>query len=165
MSEDHLTPFKPKEVIPEDLRQLIRVQRAVLHARILHGGSIYTRDSTHVGNSLILYYPGGIRNVQPMPGIIKYIFKTEQGVGFAMLHHLPLKSHLDPFRHYPHFPAWLYLLALPDHLEIVIPEWVVSHFTRWIFSTQHIVAVSLSLVRPSLACYIGLTMNRTEGIK
>ncbi|KAG1797468.1 uncharacterized protein HD556DRAFT_1441029 [Suillus plorans] len=66
-----------KEVIPEDLRQLIQLRRAVLHARTLHKGSIYTRDSTHVGNSLILYYPDGLRNVQPIPGTIKYIFETE----------------------------------------------------------------------------------------
>ncbi|KAG2135317.1 hypothetical protein DEU56DRAFT_737983, partial [Suillus clintonianus] len=129
---------------------LIQVRRAVLHARILHEGSTYTRDSTHVGNSLILYYPGGLRSVEPTPGTIKYIFETERGVCFAVRHHLPSHSHSDPFRHYPHFPARLFSSALAEHLTIVMPEWVVSHFARWNFSPQHIVAVSLSRVRPEV---------------
>ncbi|KAG2065456.1 hypothetical protein BDR04DRAFT_1121828 [Suillus decipiens] len=90
----------PKDMIPEELIWLIKVQWAVLHARILHNGSTYTHDSTHVGNSLILYYPGGVKSMQPAP-------------------------------------------VLSDHLEIVMPEWVVSHFAWWNFSAQHIVAVSL----------------------
>ncbi|KAG1721306.1 uncharacterized protein EDB91DRAFT_1256562 [Suillus paluster] len=114
VSKDH--PPTPQQVIPEDLHRLIQVRRAVLHARTLHKGSIYTRDSTHVGNSLILYYPGCIRNVQPTPGIIKYIFETERVVSFAVRRHLP------QFRHYPHFPARLYFSALADHLETVVPE-------------------------------------------
>ncbi|KAG2146367.1 hypothetical protein DEU56DRAFT_731602, partial [Suillus clintonianus] len=136
----------PQQVIPEDLHRLIQVRRAVLHARTLHEGSIYTRDSTHVGNSLVLYYPGGIKNVQPTPGIIKYIFEMKGVVGFAVQRHLPQYSRPDPFRHYPHFPARLYSSALADHLETVMPDWVVSHFARWNFSTQHIVAVSLCQV-------------------
>ncbi|KAG0691704.1 hypothetical protein DFH29DRAFT_785412, partial [Suillus ampliporus] len=117
------------------------------HSPTPQQGSVYTRDSTHVGNSLVLYYPGGIRNVQPTPGIIKYIFETKGVVGFAVRRHLPQYSRPDPFRHYPHFPARLYSSALADHLETVMPEWVVSHFARWNFSTQHIVAVSLCQVR------------------
>jgi hypothetical protein len=139
-----------QQVIPDDLHQLIQVRRAILHARTFHEGSIYTRDSTHVGNSLILYYHGGIRNVPPTPGIIKYIFEMERVVGFAVRRYLPLHSHLDPFRHYPYFPARLYSTVLVDHLETVKPEWVVSHFARWNFSPQHIVAVSLCRVCPSL---------------
>ncbi|KAG0691825.1 hypothetical protein DFH29DRAFT_818839, partial [Suillus ampliporus] len=122
---------------------------AVLHARTLYEGSVYTHDSTHVDNSLVLYYPGGIRNVQPTPGIIKYIFETKGVVGFTMRRHLPQYSHPDPFHHYPHFPARLYSSALADHLETVMPKWVVSHFAQWNFSTQHIVAVSLCQVRSS----------------
>ncbi|KAG1905191.1 uncharacterized protein F5891DRAFT_903824, partial [Suillus fuscotomentosus] len=91
----------------------------VLHARTFHEGSIYTCDSTHVGNSLILYYPDGLRNVQPIPGTIKYIFETERGVCFAVQHHLPSDSHSDPFLHYPHFPARLFSSALTQHLTIV----------------------------------------------
>ncbi|KAG1812395.1 uncharacterized protein BJ212DRAFT_1276786 [Suillus subaureus] len=133
-------------MIPEELIQLIKVQWAVLHAHILHNGSTYTHDSTHVGNSLILYYPGGVKSMQPAPGIIKFIFETQQGVAFAVQCHLPLHSYPDPFCHYPHFPACLYSSVLSDHLEIVMPEWVVSHFVQWNFSVQHIVVVSLCQV-------------------
>ncbi|KAG0698985.1 hypothetical protein DFH29DRAFT_754443, partial [Suillus ampliporus] len=113
-------------------------------------GSIYARESTHMGNSLILYYPDGIMHTQT-PGTIKYIFRTEHGVGFAVRHHLLLLSYPDPFCHYPHFPAQLHLSALTDHLEVVMPEWVVLHFAWWNFSPQHIIAVSLCRVRISLS--------------
>ncbi|KAG1728750.1 uncharacterized protein EDB91DRAFT_1060347, partial [Suillus paluster] len=119
-------------------------------ARIIYKGSIYARESTHVGNSLILYYPDGVMHTQT-PGTIKYIFRTEHGVSFAVWCHLPLLSYPDPFRHYPHFLAQLHSSALADHLEVVMPEWVVSHFTRWNFSPQHIIAVSLCRVRISLS--------------
>jgi hypothetical protein len=148
--EDRTTSPTPTNATPEDLRQLIHVRRVVLHARTLHGGSVYTRHSTHVGNSLILFYPSGARDMQPTPGIIRYIFEGEQGVHFAVQRHLPLHSHPDPFRHYPHFPARLYSSALAENLEIVMPEWVVSHFVRWNFSPRQIVAVSLCPVRTSL---------------
>ncbi|KAG2079398.1 uncharacterized protein F5147DRAFT_785098 [Suillus discolor] len=149
LREDRKTSPISANATPEDLRKLIHVRRVVLHARTLYGGSIYTRYSTHVGNSLILYYPSGARNMQRTPGIIKYIFEMEQGVRFAVQRHLPLDSHPDLFRHYPHFPACLYSSALAENLEIVMPEWVVSHFMRWNFSARHIVVVSLCLVHPS----------------
>jgi hypothetical protein len=88
--------------------------------------------------------------MQPTPGIIRYIFEGEQGVHFAVQRHLPLHSPPDPFCHYPHFPARLYSSALAENLEIVMPEWVVSHFMRWNFSPRQIVAVSLCPVRTSL---------------
>ncbi|KAG2130469.1 uncharacterized protein EDB93DRAFT_1064598, partial [Suillus bovinus] len=120
-------------------------QQAILHARIVYKGSVYACESTHVGNSLILYYPDSVMHTQ-IPGTIKYIFRTKHGVGFAVRHHLPLHSYPDPFRHYPDFPAQLHSLALTDHLEVVMPEWVVSHFAQWRFSPQHIVALSLCRV-------------------
>lgn len=146
---DHTTFPTPTDATPEDLHQLIHVRWVVLHACTLHGGSIYTCHSTHMGNSLILYYPYGARDMQPTPGIIKYIFEKEKEVHFAVQRHLPLHSHLDPFRHYPHFLARLHSSALAENLEVVMLEWVVSHFMWWNFSPHHIVAVSLCPVRPS----------------
>ncbi|KAG2746171.1 hypothetical protein P692DRAFT_201867965 [Suillus brevipes Sb2] len=156
--EDSLVPTTPNEDIPADLQSLIKVKRAVLHARVTYKGSIYTRESTHVGNSLVLYYPDGVTHTQ-IPGTIRYIFRTKDGLGFAVQRHLPLHSYPDPFRHYPYFPAQLHSSSLADHLEVVRPEWVVSHFARWNFSPQHIVAVSLCPVRVpfSLTRFNGLT--------
>jgi hypothetical protein len=156
--EDSLVPTTPNEDIPADLRSLIKVKRAILHACVTYKGSIYTRESTHAGNSLVLYYPDGVTHTQ-VPGTIRYIFRTKDGLGFAVQRHLPLHSYPDPFRHYPYFPAQLHSSSLADHLEVVRPEWVVSHFARWNFSPQHIVAVSLCPVHVpfSLTCFNGLT--------
>ncbi|KAG1866853.1 hypothetical protein F4604DRAFT_1585320 [Suillus subluteus] len=162
--EDCPIPPMPKENIPADLQCLINVHQAVLHAHIIYKGSIYTRESTHMGNSLILYYPDSVMHTQ-IPGTIKYIFRTKHGVGFTVRHYLPLhSSYPDPFRRYPHFPAQLHSLALADHLEVVMPEWVVSHIAQWSFSPQHIIAVSLCCVRVPLSpiCYNGLTINRID---
>ncbi|KAG2046250.1 hypothetical protein BDR06DRAFT_977615 [Suillus hirtellus] len=61
---DHKTSPISANTTPEDFLKLIHVWRVVLRARALYGGSIYTHYSTHVGNSLILFYPSGTRNMQ-----------------------------------------------------------------------------------------------------
>src|SRR5215470_16304341 len=59
---------------------------------------------------------------------------------------------LDPFRHYPHFPAKLYSSALSSHLEVVQVDWVTVHFARWQFSQSS--AVVLPLWKVCITCYL-----------
>ena len=48
--------------VPEDLQELIHQRKAVLRAHVkTPGGVVYSRCSTHLGNSLILFYPNGNR--------------------------------------------------------------------------------------------------------
>jgi hypothetical protein len=44
-------------IIPKDLYTLIKRQKVVLRARLKFNGVIYSRASTHVGNSQVLVYP------------------------------------------------------------------------------------------------------------
>ena len=53
---------------------------------------------------------------------------------------------LDPFRHYPGFPAKLYCSRLSHELEIVQAEWVVSHYARWTMPSGCVVVLLLSRV-------------------
>src|ERR1700722_4964065 len=42
--------------VPPGLRQVIPWNKVTLHARFQHKGVSYTRCSTHLGNSLVLFY-------------------------------------------------------------------------------------------------------------
>jgi hypothetical protein len=134
---------------PADLRLLINVEKVTLQARLHHGNVIYARSTTHMGNSLIHFYPVGSTSSHAVPGSIVYIFSTPNcPPSFAVRRQLPLSDGtLDPFRHYPHFPAQLYSSSLATNLELVQVDWVMAHFARWQFSESHAVVLSLSLVR------------------
>lgn len=133
--------------IPNDLSSLIRGKtKVILQARFKHDGIVYSRSSTHLGNSLIHFYPNGVKTTLT-PGTVKYIIRmTQDHILFAVQRHLDLPHNtLDPFAPYPHFPAKLYSVTLAD-LEIVEVDWIVSHFARWQISSEHVVVVSLSKV-------------------
>lgn len=135
----------PEVLTPDDLRSATKHPRVALRARMWHNGTLYSRSSTHVGNSLILYYADGDTSSEPVPGSIKYIYRPRSGTfTFAVQRQPPVATpSLDPFRHYPDFPAKLYSSKLQDELEIVKPEWVAAHFARWKMSAEHAVVLSL----------------------
>jgi hypothetical protein len=138
----------PLVTTPADLRLLVNTDKVALQARFRHKGVMYTRSATHMGNSLIQFYPGGSTVSPALPGSIEYIFRTPDGpVSFAVRRQLPLsEGTLDPFRHYPHFPAKLYSSSLAGTLELVRADWVMAHFARYQSSNLHAVVLSLSRV-------------------
>lgn len=132
---------------PDDLRPLIHTHEVLLKAHWKHEGANYSRSSTHLGNSLIEYYRDGSKSSPPVPGSIKYIYQHEGRVYFAVQRHRPAPREVcDPFRHYPDFPAKLYLCSFVDRLEAVKADWVFGHVARWQFSPESVVVVSLSRV-------------------
>ena len=137
--------------LPDDLRQLIGQGTAILRANIKHSsGVIYSRSSTHLGNSLILFYPRGDFSLSPVPGSIKYIYRDGESFLLAVQRQRPLSGNLkvvDSFSAYPHFPAKVYSSDLEDMLEIVKCSWVSSHYARWALSRNAVVVLSLSKVR------------------
>jgi hypothetical protein len=134
--------------VPDDLYTLLRRRTAILCATLKFDGVIYSRASTHLGNSQILYYPRGDWTLTPVPASIKYIYGMLTGeLLFAAQRHLPLDPHdctIDPFSIYPDFPAKMYSTKLESRLENVKVTWVVSHFARWTVSSRHSVILSLS---------------------
>jgi hypothetical protein len=120
---------------------------------------MYVRSSTHVGNSLIYFYPDGNYSSLPVPGSIKYIYTLQGRTTFAVNRQLPMDyGASDPFRHYPHFPAKLYSSNLSLQLENVEVQWVGCHFAHYRISRDHAVVLSLSRVsnlRPA-------TINTTD---
>ena len=130
--------------IPQALRSLIS-GNIVLRARHKHQGIVYTRSSTHLGNSLILFHPRGMI-YDAVPGVIQHILHTEEGLFFAVRRYLDVAADcVDPFKPYPYIPAKLYQSQLAE-LELVRVEWVVSHFAQWVMAPGHVVVLSLSKV-------------------
>jgi hypothetical protein len=138
-----------KVPVPNDLRDIVKGPKVGLRARITHNRVSYTRSSTHVGNSLIYFYSNGDRTSSPIPGSIRYIYRTK-GWSLAVQRQLPLTDGTaDPFRHYPHFPARLYSSHLAEQLEMVEADWVMCQFARYCISSNHAVVLSLSKVNTS----------------
>lgn len=131
--------------IPEDLHALIGQRKAVMRARLKHSpGVYYCQSSTHVGNSLILFYPQGNQSLSPVPGSIKFIYESEGSWLFAVQRQRPLTvASTDPYAAYPHFPAKLYSPVLEEKLETVRVAWAVGHYARWTVSSEHAVVLSL----------------------
>lgn len=131
---------------PPDLNRLIHQNKVVLHARHKKRGIIYSRSSTHLGNSLIHFYANGQSN-ELVPGSIKYIFSSQGRTAFAVQRQLPLRNGIkDPFANWPHFPAKLYSPQLRGELEIVELDWIYAHYARWTISQWLAVVLSLSRV-------------------
>jgi hypothetical protein len=130
---------------PVDLRNATRLPSAVLSARHRYNGTIYSRASTHVGNSLVYFYAEGITTSDPIPGSIKYIYQPTNGtVTYAVQRQIPVADGtLDPFRHYPDIPAKLYSSQLSDSLDLVNPDWVIAQYARWVMHDEYAVVLSL----------------------
>ncbi|KAI6017355.1 hypothetical protein BKA83DRAFT_4059293, partial [Pisolithus microcarpus] len=128
----------------------------VLHACTNFGGTIFSRHSSHQGNSSIMFYPGGSQSRPPIPGCIKYIFEDNGHTELAVQQQLPVGADaIDAFQHYPYFPACLYSVALGEDLEVVRLEWVMCHCARWNFSEKHVIILPLlqvSVLMPR-TCY------------
>ena len=134
----------PKQAVPTDLQLLTSQKYLVLHAHTNFGGTNFSWRSTHQSNSLIMFYPGGNQSSPPIPGCIRYIFEDDGQIQLAVQWQLPARADIiDPFRHYPYFPAHLYSSASVKDLEVVHLEWVMCHCARWHFSAKYDVILPL----------------------
>lgn len=140
----------PPRSTPTHLKTLVRGGNVWLRARLSYRRIMYASSQTHLGNSLVHYYPGGNREVSMVPGCIKYIYSSDgQQYSFAVARQIPIHSvGVDPFSQYPHFSAKTYSTQLSGTLEQVEPEWVFSHYARWNINSEEAVILSLSKVSP-----------------
>lgn len=120
--------------LPAALALVLGIQRGATKANHRIDGVVYSRESTHTGNSLISYFPGGDRNSADMKyGSIQYIFMTEAGKWrFAVKEQLPKPDDItDAYARWPDYPAQTMSARLSDSLEVVETEWVRAHYCRW----------------------------------
>lgn len=131
-----------------NLQVILRWQTVILHVHIKDKTSVvYSRASTCIGNSLILFYTQGNYSLKPVPGSIKYIYKEEDSYVFAVQRQLLLsEDKSDPFAAYPHFPAWQYSAALQGTLKCIHFSWVCGYYACWAISDDQVVVLNLSRV-------------------
>lgn len=123
----------------------LRSRTDVAHYR--HDGIVFSRASTHLGNSLVLYYPSPSAT-KPIVGSIQKIDVLSTDVHLFIRRQLPLPpGKYDPFHRYPLFPATVYSSAMDDGpLDSVPLSYVVSHVARYNFSSDRAIVLNLSRV-------------------
>lgn len=133
---------------PAILRPLVKSPKVALRAQFNLNETAYCRSTTHVGNSLVMFYPKGDKSQEPIPGSIEHIiFEPNRKVTLTVRRQLPtLPGFVDPYVEWPHFPARVYSTSLSSQLEGVDPEWITSHYARWAFDKNHAVILNLSRV-------------------
>ncbi|KAF9555250.1 hypothetical protein CPC08DRAFT_611241, partial [Agrocybe pediades] len=110
-------------------------------AHYKHNGINFSRARTHVGNSLVLYYPTP-NSINPIAGSIQKITTSTAGVRLHIQRQAPLKEgQRDPFARYPHFPARTYSSEMQKmpRLDVVGFSSVVSHVARYNFGDRAII--------------------------
>ncbi|KAJ7604975.1 hypothetical protein FB45DRAFT_767830 [Roridomyces roridus] len=115
------------------------------HAYYKLNGVTYSRASTHLGNSLILYYPS-TSATSPVPGSIEKIVSLGSAVSFVVRPQEPLSPTLqDPFLRYsPYFPAKMYSSKMQHKAYTISPTVVLSHCARFQCSNDRAVIVNLA---------------------
>lgn len=152
--------FRP---VPAELRATIPAgPKVAIRARHLHDGVVFSRSRTHVGNSLIMYYPDGNRQDPPIPAEIENIVVgMDQRYTYVVRRQLPAPpGTVDPFAPYLHFPAKVFSSKISSTLETVSPEWVMSHYARWKLDKDRVVVLNLSRVRKVLHTHLSLSHLR-----
>jgi hypothetical protein len=112
-----------------------------------HDSVNFSQASTHLSNSLVLYYPT-LSSTEPIAGSIQSIRLNGGQVNFHIQCQAILSpTKFDPFRRYAWFPAMVYSSRMVDgDFDIVPVSSVVSHVARFNFSSDRSVIVNLSRV-------------------
>ncbi|KAJ7613951.1 hypothetical protein FB45DRAFT_758993 [Roridomyces roridus] len=107
-------------------------------------GVTFSRASTNLGSSLVLYYPSASASA-PIAGSIEKIDTVAGDVHFAVRRQAPLpSSQFDPFlRFAPYFPAVTYSSKMQNRIDKIKPSMVLSHCARFEFSEERAVVVNL----------------------
>jgi hypothetical protein len=116
-------------------------------ANYCHNGVVFSRASTHLGNSLVLYYPNPL-STESIAGSIQRIDREHNGVKFHIQRQAVLPpAKFDPFRKYPSFPATVYSSRMINGPCDIVPlSSVVTHVARFDFPDERSVVVNLSRV-------------------
>ncbi|CAK5266451.1 unnamed protein product [Mycena citricolor] len=113
-------------------------------AHYKRNGINFSRAKTHLGNSLVLYYPHKSRHA--IAGSIEVISMRGEDVTFRIRRQAPLAPGIhDPFaRYWPYFPARTYSSSMSDTVDLIPLHNVISHYARFNFSDGRCVVLDLA---------------------
>ncbi|KAF9017480.1 hypothetical protein BDZ89DRAFT_961082 [Hymenopellis radicata] len=115
------------------------------HANYTYCGTIFSRASTHLGNSLVQYRVDGLP--EPVAGSIERIRTDGDRVVFDIRRQAQLPhGQNDPFKPYPWFPATTYSSHLQNVVDRVSPNQVIGHVARFVFSESRCVILDITRV-------------------
>lgn len=133
---DSATDHRKVQAFPLELTNALAISRGCLRAHYTLRGVVYSRASTHSGNSLVVYHPEGDYSKEIGFASIQYIFKIEGAASwrFAVRRQLPrpVDIMVDPFAKWPDYPACMASSSLADNMEIIDIDWVDGHYSRWV---------------------------------
>jgi hypothetical protein len=135
--------------VPDDLAPLLETRpTTVLRARLKIDGTIFSRQSTHDGNSHIIFRPTENASDEPVPGSIQYIFLKDGVFTFAVRRYRPLSASIpDPFMKWSGiFRAKLWSADMEPDLVPVNPQRVLSYCVKYQFAEDKIVILRLGKV-------------------
>ncbi|KAJ7605679.1 hypothetical protein DFH06DRAFT_1275568 [Mycena polygramma] len=133
--------FTPRQNVDEESGPLSKDGE---RAHYTYQGVKFSRASTHLGNSLIIYYPSA-GAVDPIAGSIQKIVTHKDHTVFFVQRQGPLPpDSFDPFLRYPHFPAKSYSSQMQDTIDQITSSDIVSHCARFEYSNDRSVILSLS---------------------
>jgi len=116
-------------------------------AHYTYKGVNYSRAQTHLGNSLVKFYPSS-SSTEAVVGSIQRIDIQQGHPFFYIQRQEPLPPHkYDPFRRYPWFFAKMYSSKMSSGLLDVVPaSGILSHVARYNCSGDRAVILTLSRV-------------------
>jgi hypothetical protein len=115
-------------------------------AHVQHGGINFSRATTHLGNSLICYYPSSTTST-PVAGSIQKITVSGSDIWLYVKQQAPASSDTyDPFIRYPSFPAKVYSSSTLDREDRIPITSILCHVARFDFSYNRAVILNLSRV-------------------
>ncbi|KAJ3878815.1 hypothetical protein F5051DRAFT_310857, partial [Lentinula edodes] len=100
------------------------------------------------GNSFVCFYPGGNRQFEWVAGQIKFIFKQDGEIRFAVRRSLSIAFDMtapDPFRKFwdQGFQAKTVSSNFSSELEFVKTDWLSGHIARWELNSSQVVCLNL----------------------
>jgi hypothetical protein len=131
---------------PKDSEENIYHDRRTEVAHIRHGGINFSRATTHLGNSLICYYPS-LTARAPVAGSIQKITVKGPDAWLTVKRQAPAPPDTyDPFIRYPSFPAQIYSSSILDQEDHIPITSILCHVARFEFSSNRAVILNLSRV-------------------
>jgi hypothetical protein len=150
---------------PPELRPLVQGRSVALRARFKTHHVVYSRASTHLGNSHIQFFPNGNATATAVPARIEYIYTDDHDeiTRFAVRRYSTADiAGEDMFAQWTDFPARLWSTHTTE-LETVSIEWLTSQFASWQFEDDLQVVLSLDQVRysymPTSVCLKSLSFE------
>ena len=114
-------------------------------AHHVHAGVRYSKASTHLGNSIVIYYASA-DTTSPIVGSIQKIFSHPNGGASCKIRRyvqVPVGTY-NPFQRYPFFPAMLYTSTLDSVEDTVAFTDILGHASRFDISNNRSIFVNMS---------------------